>query len=166
MRRKIVRTAMLAVCVFGIVCGLCACRWRPLSYPFPNKDTAIAQVELMRNDNPRGFGTDEANFVLLKTLDSSEASSFMEAVYVPETKCRVGGPLHGYGPYFARVTYTNGDVEYLGCNNIELISENRRNGVSSGNTQTGFGSYHFNWDEYLEVFFSYAPQEDDTSPTG
>lgn len=121
----------------------------PDEYPFPNAAEPVVSVELIHNQNPEGFGIDEDNFDILCVLDKEAGESFLNRVQELQTNRRHGGPFWGYGPYFARVTYGNGTIEILGCSNLELIEK--------GDMPSGFGSYSFNHDDFMEVFVDYYP---------
>ena len=153
------RTVILLITCLFFICFVFLLVKRngaPNTYPFPNRDIEIKSIELIHNQNPEGYGILEENFCLLKELDASGIAAFMEDIYQLETKHRIGGPLWGYGEFFARIIYVNGDVEYLGSGNIELISENSKAGIASGEDQSGFGSYYFVGDEFISIFLKHA----------
>ena len=135
---------LILFCIF-IFSG---CESEPSSYPFPNRSVSIEKVELIQNHNEFGEGTDESNMHLIKTLDDSEALSFMEEIYNLPTKRAGTPPPWGYGVYIAKVIYSNGDIEMLGSLNIEFIE--------NGNAATGIGSYYFPDDSFIPVFEKYS----------
>lgn len=65
------------------------------------------------------------------------------------TQRRRTGPYWGYGSYLAKVIYMNGDIEIFGCHHFEFIE--------CGSAATGFGSYEFDHDDFMEVFSMYYP---------
>mgnify|MGYP006967349553 CR=1 FL=1 len=154
MKKRILIAACIIICIVAFL--LIRLNWQPEAYPFPNKNVEIKKVELLRNLNSEGYGILEENFLLLAELDTDEINTFMTDIYELETNRRNGGPLWGYGEFFARVTYANTDVEYLGIGNIELVSNDHHDGISSGSQQSGFGSYYFSPDEFLSIFVKYA----------
>lgn len=105
-------------------------------------------MELIRNLNEGGFGIDERKFEVLRVLDEEAGRHFLDRIQVLPTG-RGNQPFWGYGPYFARVTYGNGEIEIFGCSNFELIPK--------GADSTGFGSYSFRHDDFMKVFSDYCP---------
>lgn len=93
---------------------------------------------------------------LIRQLDDSEITAFMNEVYELPTKRDGTPPTWGYGPYIAKITYENGDVEMLGSYNIEFIP--------SGSTPTGIGDYIFPRGVFQDVFLKYAGLSE-VSPT-
>ena len=77
-----------------------------------------------------------------------------------QTKHISTAPHRGWGVYIARVTYQNGDVEYLGSGHIEF--------VKSGEKPIAQGIYYFPGDAFDKLFLEYAGDfkhlghEDDT----
>jgi len=136
------------------------CVFEPPGYPFPYKDLEIVSVEFFHNRNKEGYGIDEENFYLLRTLMPEEYDPFMEKLYALEMKERIGGPLYGYGPFFVRVMYANGYVEYFGSGNIESIATGEEwNNIPIGatnNHQSGFSNYYFVGDGFLRLFAEYV----------
>lgn len=127
---------------------LTGCSRIPETYQFTAPIDSIKSIELIQNNNPNGEGTNEEFFVILKSLDKTDSEDFMHAVYEIPTK-RVGTPPPwGYGPYFARVTYSNGDIDILGVWNLEFIE--------SGTSPSGVGDYKFADDKFEQLFFEYA----------
>lgn len=113
-------------------------------YTFPNRDIAIEKIEMIHNNNRGGEGTDESKFVVLKELTEAETILFMSEVYKLETKYFGPPPLWGYGPYIAKVTYENGDIEMLGSTNIVFIKQ--------GTDPMGCGDYYFVAPEFENLF--------------
>lgn len=121
----------------------------PTSYQFIHSMDNIVGIELLFNNSKDAFSAD-SKFVLLRELDESQIAEFMSAVYELETDCCISPPPRGYGQYIARITYSNGDVEMLGTNNIEFIE--------FGAKPTGIGMYYFPGDALEELIILYANQ--------
>ena len=138
--------AVLCCCVlFCLVLPLSSCS-EP--YPFPDQFIAVDRIELLYY--PRGFSVyeDVNEFHLIRELEPSEFNEFIHKIHALRTDRGGHPPRSDYGPFIARVTYRNGDVEYLGSYHIEHV----RNGESP----VGCGTYYF-VAEYFEVlFFEYA----------
>lgn len=118
------------------------------SYDFPNRSVAIESIELYHNMNLWGFGTDESNMVLLRTLEGDEIAEFMNTIYELPTKRLGTPPQDGYGEYVAKIIYENGDVEMYGPTNIELIP--------AGSEAWGLDTHYFTGDGFTELFAQYV----------
>lgn len=139
--KKTILLILIAIILLGILFHSAT------SYQFPNQSEKIISIELLYNHNKYGEGTDYQNIDLVRELQDNEISKFMDEVYSLETK-KYHPPLWGWGSYIAKVTYANGNVEMLGSLNIEEII--------SGETPTGYGSYYFPDDSFVEVFAKYV----------
>lgn len=135
--------------ILALLLCLVGCKSDAPDYTFQNQGEAIVSIELIHNHNEYGFGIDETNFHSIEFLDKEELVSFMNQIYDLEITCvDFMGPLFGYGEYFARVTYLNGDIEIYGSGNIEY--------VEADDTPSGFGIFYFqNPDEFLNVLLTY-----------
>ena len=134
--------------ILCLVLVLPSCKKHPPSYAYPNPVDEILSVELIHNQNNEGYGIDEEGFVHIRYLEEQEVEAFISEIRSLETRWWKSRPIWGYGPYFARVVYLNGDVEILGVINIEFIS--------AGEDPSGYGRYYYNWDSFMEVFLEYA----------
>ena len=137
--------------IFILIFMLSGCNRMPDEYSFPNTSGTVLSVELIHNINPEGVGIDETNFEILCVLDVEASQSFLKEIQSLPTHRRYTGPFWGYGPYFARITYMNGDIEIFGCHHFEFIE--------NGAEPTGFGSYKFQHDDFMKVFSSYYPTD-------
>lgn len=132
-----------------ILLALSGCRTDASVYEFRNQGEQIVSIELIQNLNQYGEGTDETFFHGLATLSGEECTDFMQQLCQLRIKS-IGyrNPLWGYGAYFARVTYVNGDIEIYGSENIEYIA--------CGDDPTGFSLFHFEDEEaFLDVLSGY-----------
>lgn len=148
--KKLISTTLVLLILFA------GCQIEPSTYPFPNRQVEIISIELFHNQNDDGYGIAENNFLLLKELEAEEIPQFMEDIYALTTKRRDGGPLWGYGAFFAKVTYMNGNIEYLGSHNIEFVTVGDITTAASGKETSGFGSYYFDSESFVAVFSEYA----------
>ena len=116
------------------------------TYQFPNPPEDIISIDLLINENEMG-NVDTSKLVFQRRLSAEEAASFMDEIYGLETR-RCYPPTWGWGEYIAKVTYSNGDVELLGSDNIEYVKK--------GGQATGCGPYSF-WvyGVFEEVFSRY-----------
>lgn len=136
------------IAIIMVLFLLSGCSRIPETYQFSNPVNTIVSIEMIRNQNPNKEGINEEFFFVIRSLDKTEFKDFMNAVYEIPTK-RVGTPPPwGYGPYFARITYTNGDIDILGIWNLEFIA----NGASAN----GVGDHKFADDSFEQLFFEYA----------
>lgn len=144
----------LCVFIWAISFLLCGCsntdKMEP-SYAFPHSVEDIESIDLLLNNNVDAFSSDQDAFALLRRLDESDISLFMNAVYELETSYCISPPLRGYGTYVAKVTYSNGDVEMLGSEHIEFIR--------AGSDPTGVGAYYFTEDAFEKLVLSYLSSD-------
>lgn len=131
-----------------VVIALSGCTGRESNYDFPNKSIGITSIELLHNMNKWGYGTDESNMVLLRTLEGAEIVEFMNAIYNLPTKRLGTPPSAGYGEYVAKVIYENGDIEMFGPSNIELIP--------AGEEAMGLDTHYFADSGFVELFAQYV----------
>ena len=118
---------------------MCGCNPMPDEYSFKNANDSIASVEIFHNPNVNSEDTGKP-FELICTLDECASKSFMNRVLELKTHLRISPPPTDYGPYFACVTYNDGDIEFFGTWHIEY--------VECGNTPKKIGAYSFNGDEF------------------
>ena len=117
-------------------------------YRFPNDMESIVSVQIMQRINQDSGDPTEYSFV--KELGTNEISIFMDAVYSLETERGGTPPRWSYGEYMVKITYENGDMEFLGTYCIEL--------VRSGERQSGVGAYYFADEEaFFELIQQYLP---------
>lgn len=107
----------------------------PSHYRYPHSTADAVRVELLRNHNTDAFASDDGKFELLAVLEGEWMAAFLSEVRELETSYCISPPPRGYGEYVARVTYSNGDVEYYGTWHIEF--------VKSGEARAGVGGYSF-----------------------
>ena len=116
-------------------------------YPFKNKNESIESIELLYHPFAEKMeGKDE--LLSIRFLDAEEIPQFMDKVYALDTDRALSAPPTGWGVYIARVTYENGDTEYLGSLHIEF--------VESGKQPVSLGTYYFAGDAFDKVFLEYA----------
>lgn len=120
----------------------------PSHYCYPHSVADAVRVELLHNQNTDAFASDDSKFVLLKTLEGAEMIDFLNEARIIETSYCVTPPPRGYGEYVARVTYSNGDVEYYGSNHLEF--------VENGTERTGVGAYYFAGDAMERLILGYC----------
>ena len=130
-----------------IVLGLFGCSAYPNEYVFENKNEPIESVELIYYPYARNMDKEDA-LLSIRFLEAEEIPEFMEKIYSLETKRVWSAPPRDWGVYIARVTYQNGDVEYLGSMHIEF--------VESGAEPIAQGIYCFSGDAFDKVFLEYA----------
>ena len=153
------KRCLTGVCLFVFVLLLGTCYNLSKDYPFENKNELIESIELIYHPYSEKLeGEDE--LISIRFLGSDEIPAFMKQVYTLETDRALPTPPTGWGVYIARVTYENGDVEYLGSLHIEF--------VESGKTPVSLGTYYFTGDSFEQLFLEYAGDfkhlghEDDT----
>jgi hypothetical protein len=118
-------------------------------YTFTNPTDQIISIELIENQNEEGYGIDEEYFHVICTVEQDQFASLMEKVYRIPTEYLRCDPRFGYGPYIIKVTYSNGDVEILGSDNIEY--------VPYGKDPCGTSFYVFDdIDAFMNIFNTYA----------
>ena len=120
----------------------------PSHYHYPHSAIDAVRVELLHNQNTDAFASDDSKLVLLKILEGAEMIDFLNEVRSIETSYCVTPPPRGYGDYVARVTYTNGDVEYYSSNHLEF--------VENGTERTGVGAYYFEGDAMERLILGYC----------
>lgn len=118
------------------------------SYPFPNRNISVMEIELLYYPKGHISEAENMNFRLIRKLDPSEYNDFIKAVSSIPTGYAEENPLSDYGPFVARVTYHNGNVEYLGVRHIELVEK--------GDTPLGYSSHYFKGSSFPAIFFKYA----------
>lgn len=126
--KKAKRLLLIAV-ILIVLSSVCI----PNEYRFPNELESIVSIQIMHRINPDSGDPTEYSFV--KEMDTNEIPTFMDAVYSLETKKGGTPPRWSYGEYMAKITYTNGDMEFLGTHCIEF--------VCSGDSPSGIGAYYF-----------------------
>ena len=137
---------LIGVCLL-VVLLLGKCYRLSEDYPFENKDIGIESIELIYHPYAEKLeGTDE--LISIRFLEEDEISAFMERVYALDTDRAIPTPPTGWGVYIARITYENGDVEYLGSLHIEF--------VESGKQPASLGTYYFTGDSFNTLFLEYA----------
>ena len=153
------KRCLIGVCLFVFVLLLVTCYNHSEDYPFENKNEPIESIELIYYPYARDM--DEEDVLLsIRFLSEEEIPAFMEKIYTLETNQILTAPPTLWGIYIARVTYKNGDVEYLGSGHIEF--------VESGKTPISLGTYYFTGDAFDKLFLEYAGDfkhlghEDDT----
>lgn len=141
---------LLYLAIFFICAVLfVGCAGKPTSYIYPNQTIEVVSIEIVLNQNSENTGINEDNFDILADLNEEDFVLFTKKIQSLKTYRKRGGPLWGYGKYFARITYINGDIEILGYENIEFIKK--------GASPSGFGSYYYiNPDELLAIFSEYT----------
>ena len=106
------------------------CAGKPTSYIYPNQTIEVVSIEIVLNQNSENTGINEDNFDILADLNEEDFVLFTKKIQSLKTYRKRGGPLWGYGKYFARITYINGDIEILGYENIEFIKKGASKCVS------------------------------------
>ncbi|MBQ2749226.1 MAG: hypothetical protein IJF34_05530 [Clostridia bacterium] len=138
--------ALLCCCVlFCLVLPLSSCS-EP--YPFPNRDELVDRIELLYYPRGHIVEAESMDFRLIRELDPLEYKTFINDICALPTDYAKGDPPCDYGPFVARVTYTNGDVEYLGSYHIEFVEK--------GELPVEFGFYYFKGYSFQTIFFQYA----------
>ena len=137
------------VLIYTLICIVCAVVPKLDPYDFPYRGQPIESVELLYY--PWADDPDSGEFMQFQTireLDPSEIPVFMERIYNLPTESPLGDPRSNFGPYIAVVTYQNGDAEYYGCWNIEI--------VEVGSDIWAVGQYCFSGDAFDQLFLEYA----------
>ena len=123
----------------------------PEEYTFPNKNEAVAKIELLYHPYPDG-GANSDIMEHICTLEEEKATEFLTRLYDLDTNKCITPPARDYGFYIARVIYQNGDVEMFGSWHIEFIEK--------GDSPKGVGAYYFNEQEFEDLFFQYAVEQE------
>ena len=117
-------------------------------YRFPNDMESIVSVQIMQCSDTEPW--DPSGYWLLKELNANEIQGFMEKIYSLETERGGTPPRWNYGEYIVKITYANGDMEFLGTHCIAF--------VRSGEWQSGVGEYYFADEEaFLNLIQQYLP---------
>lgn len=117
-------------------------------YRFPNDADTIVSVQIMQCSDTEPW--DPSGYWLLKELNTNEIPEFMEKIYSLETERGGTPPRWNYGEYMVKITYANGDMEFLGTHCIAF--------VRSGEWQSGVGEYYFADEEaFLNLIQQYLP---------
>lgn len=138
------KTALIMLLILSMFAG---CSAYPEEYPFENKDEPIESIELIYHPYVKTLEGEDV-LISVRFLNSNEIPVFMESVYSLQTKTARPTPPSGWGIYIARVTYENGDVEYLGSGHIEF--------VENGSEPFSIGRYYFPGDSFDKLFLQYA----------
>ena len=140
---------LVPVLMYALLCLVCAVVPKLDPYDFPYRGEPIERVELLyypwADDSNSG---EFMQFQTIRELDLNEIPAFMERVYALPTEAPLGDPRSNFGPYIAVVTYQNGDAEYYGSWNIEI--------VEAGTDVWAVGSHCFSGDAFEKLFLEYA----------
>lgn len=131
----------------GIVILVCVVSYqnKSQSYPFQQPLSQVKEIGFFLKE---GSDISEDAFTVLRVITGDEAERFLKEF--SEMKCYrpFKGPDWGYGTYVIKIVYDNGDREIIGPWNNEY--------VPAGEEPSGFGSYHFDEDEFRELFEKYV----------
>ena len=140
---------LVPVLISALLCLVCAVVPKLDPYDFPYRGEPIESVELLyypwADDNDNG---EFMQFQTIRELGPNEIPAFMESIYALPTEAPLGDPPSGFGPYIAVVTYQNGDAEYYGSWNIEI--------VEAGTDVWAVGGHCFSGDAFEKLFLEYA----------
>ncbi|MBR2421767.1 MAG: hypothetical protein IKB09_05385 [Oscillospiraceae bacterium] len=147
---KVLIAILLApVVLYLLICLVFAVVPQLDPYDFPYKDEPIESVELYYHPWADDHDNEEyLQFRFIRELEPEEVPVFMERLYELPTVSPVGSPPSNYGPYIAIVNYENGDAEYYGSWNIEV--------VEAGTQAWAVGGHCFFGDAFDELFLKYA----------
>ena len=146
MKKPVFKYILIISFVLFLLCYFLA---EPRSYPFVNKNVPIKSIELLYYPWAIDMAETWMDFQQIRVLEQEEIPGFMNAIYGLQTKrAKPSPPLSNYGPYIARVTYKNGDVEYFGSRHIEF--------VENGQEAYAVGLYYFPGDTFEKLFLEYA----------
>lgn len=117
-------------------------------YRFPHDMESIVSVQIMQCSDAEPW--DPSGYWLLKELNANEIPEFMEKINSLETDSGATPPRYGYGEYVVKITYENGDMEFLGTHCIAF--------VRPGEWQSGVGEYFYADEEaFLKLIQQYLP---------
>jgi hypothetical protein len=137
------------VLIYALLYLVCAVVPKLDSYDFPYRGETIESVELLyypwADDHKNG---EFMQFQTIRKLEPNEIPAFMDSIYELPTESPLGDPRRDFGPYIAVVTYQNGDAEYYGSWNIEI--------VEAGSEIWAVGQYCFSGDAFDKLFLEYA----------
>jgi len=151
---KVLIAMLLApVVLYLLICLVCAVVPKLDPYDFPYKDEPIESIDLFYHPWADNYDNEEyLQFQFIRKLEPDEIPVFMTRLYELPTESPIGDPPSNYGPFIAVVSYENGDAEYYGSWNIEV--------VEAGTEAWAVGGHCFSGDAFDELFLEYAGSMD------
>lgn len=128
-KKFLITTAIIVAAITVVIIGLCRLMLNPHTekYEFLHSTDKIVKVEIIKNNDDSSIRQDSLpnDYTVLKEFSSEEQDIFIDEVYSLSCYNNWSLPCGSLNDFLIRITYENGDLEYLGCSCTAFYSNGK-----------------------------------------